>query len=134
MSVFIPIPIETVTEAPEKPSFTYRLDMENGRIVGKIDGIAAVNQAILKAILTPRFKSLIYDNQYGSEIEETIIAKNATRNYMETAIEGFIKDALLSDTRILSIYDFKMTWQNDKAFLFFKADTIFGETELQVSL
>ncbi|MCX4270459.1 MAG: DUF2634 domain-containing protein [Lachnospiraceae bacterium] len=134
MSVFIPIPIETVTEAPEKPSFTYRLDMENGRIVGKIDGIAAVNQAILKAILTPRFKCLIYDNQYGSEIEETIIAKNATRNYMETAIEGFIKDALLSDTRILSIYDFKMTWQNDKAFLFFKADTIFGETELQVSL
>ena len=134
MSVFIPIPIETVTEAPEKPSFTYRLDMENGRIVGKIDGIASVNQAILKAILTPRFKCLIYDNQYGSEIEETIIAKNATRNYMETAIEGFIKDALLSDTRILSIYDFKMTWQNDKAFLFFKADTIFGETELQVSL
>ena len=134
MSVFIPIPIETVTEAPEKPSFTYHLDMENGRIVGKIDGIAAVNQAILKAILTPRFKCLIYDNQYGSEIEETIIAKNATRNYMETAIEGFIKDALLSDTRILSIYDFKMTWQNDKAFLFFKADTIFGETELQVSL
>ncbi len=134
MSVFIPIPIETVTEAPEKPSLTYHLDMENGRIVGKIDGIAAVNQAILKAILTPRFKCLIYDNQYGSEIEETIIAKNATRNYMETAIEGFIKDALLSDTRILSIYDFKMTWQNDKAFLFFKADTIFGETELQVSL
>lgn len=134
MSVFIPIPIETVTEAPEKPSFTYRLDMENGRIVGKIDGIAAVNQAILKAILTPRFKCLIYDNQYGSEIEEAIITKNATRNYMETAIEGFIKDALLSDTRILSIYDFKMTWQNDKAFLFFKADTIFGETELQVSL
>lgn len=120
MSVFIPIPIETVTEAPEKPSFTYRLDMENGRIVGKIDGIAAVNQAILKAILTPRFKCLIYDNQYGSEIEETIIAKNATRNYMETAIEGFIKDALLSDTRILSIYDFKMTWQNDKAFLFLR--------------
>ena len=126
MSVFIPIPIETVTEAPEKPSFTYRLDMENGRIVGKIDGIAAVNQAILKAILTPRFKCLIYDNQYGSEIEETIIAKNATRNYMETAIEGFIKDALLSDTRILSIYDFKMTWQNDKAFLFFKADISFS--------
>lgn len=134
MSVFIPIPIETVTEAPEKPSFTYRLDMENGRIVGKIDGIAAVNQAILKAILTPRFKCLIYNNQYGSEIEETIIAKNATRNYMETAIEGFVKDALLPDTRILSIYDFKITWQEDKAFLFFKADTIFGETELQVNL
>lgn len=132
MSVFIPIPIATVTEAPEKPSFTYRLDMENGRIVGKIDGIAAVNQAILKAILTPRFKCLIYNNQYGSEIEEAVITKNATRNYMETAVEGFIRDALLPDTRILSIYDFKITWQEDKAFLFLKADTIFGETELQV--
>lgn len=132
MSVFIPIPIETVLEAPEKPSLTYRLDLENGRIVGKVDNIEAVNQAILKAIITPRFKCLIYDNQYGSEIEEAIITKNATKNYMEAAIEGFIKDTLLPDTRILSIYDFKIAWKEDSATIFFKVDTIFGETELQV--
>ena len=134
MSVFVAIPIETVTEAPEKPSLTYRLDIDNGRIVGKIDGIEAVNQAIRKAIITPRFKCLIYDNQYGSEIEEAVITKNATRNYIEAAIEGFIKDALLPDTRILSLYDFKITFQEDSACIFFKADTVFGETEMQVMM
>lgn len=130
--VYIAIPIENVTEAPEKPSLTYRLDIENGRIVGKVDNLEAVNQAILKAIITPRFKCLIYDNQYGSEIEEAIITKNATKNYMQSAIEGFVKDALLPDTRILSIYDFKISWKEDNACIFFKVDTIFGETEMQV--
>lgn len=98
--VFIPIPVETVTEAEEQPSLTYRLDLENGRIVGKVDGLEAVNQAIRKAIITPRFKCLIYDRQYGSEIEDAIIRKDATRDYIEAATEGFVKDALLPDTRM----------------------------------
>ena len=58
---FIPIPVETVSEAEELPSKTYRLDLDKGRIVGKVDGLEAVNQAIRKAIITPRFKCLIYD-------------------------------------------------------------------------
>lgn len=114
-AVYIPIPIETVTEAEEQPSLTYRLDLDNGRIVGKVDELEAVNQAIRKAIITPRFKCLIYDSQYGSEIEEAIITK----------------DALRPDTRILSVYDFEFTFEEDKAHVFFRADTIFGKTEIE---
>ena len=55
-SVFIPIPVTEVTEAQEKPSLTYKLDLDKGRIVGTVDGLEAVNQAIRKAIITPRFK------------------------------------------------------------------------------
>lgn len=128
---FIPIPVETVLEAEEQPSLTYRLDLENGRIVGKVDGLTAVNQAIRKAIITPRFKCLIYDPQYGSEIEDAIIAKDATRDYIEAATEGFVKDALFPDTRILSIYDFKIKLEEDRVRVSFKADTIFGETEIE---
>lgn len=129
--VYIPIPVQTVTEAEEQPSLTYRLDLDNGRIVGKVDGLEAVNQAIRKAIITPRFKCLIYDNQYGSEIEEAIISKNATREYIEAVTEGFIRDALRPDTRILSVYDFQFEFENDKAYIFFRADTIFGKTEIE---
>lgn len=129
--VYIPIPIGTVTDAAEKPSLTYKLDLENGRIVGKIDGITAVNQAIRKAIITPRFKCLIYDNQYGSEVEEATIAKNASREYIETVTEGFIKDALRPDTRILSIYGFQFEFHEDRAYIFFRVNTIFGETEIE---
>lgn len=129
--VYIPIPVETVTEAEEQPSLTYRLDLDNGRIVGRVDKLEAVNQAIRKAIITPRFKCLIYDNQYGSEIEEAIISKDATRDYIEAVTEGFVKDALYPDTRILSVYDFQFEFKEDKAYVFFRADTIFGETEIE---
>ena len=130
-NTFIPIPIETITEAEEQPSLTYRLDLENGRIVGFIDKLEAVNQAIKKAIITPRFKCLIYNNQYGSEIEEAIISKDASQEYINTVIEGFIKDALRTDTRILSIYDFYIEFKEDKAYVSFRVDTIFGETEIE---
>lgn len=129
--VYIPIPVETVTEAEEQPSLTYRLDLDNGRIVGRVDKLEAVNQAIRKAIITPRFKCLIYDNQYGSEIEEAIISKDATTDYIEAVTEGFVKDALYPDTRILSVYDFRFKFEEDKAYVFFRADTIFGETEIE---
>ena len=43
--VLIPIPIETVTDSEEQPSLTYRLDLDAGRIVGKVDNLEAVNQA-----------------------------------------------------------------------------------------
>lgn len=129
--VFIPIPIETISEAEEQPSLTYRLDLDKGRIVGRVDTLEAVNQAIRKAIITPRFKCLIYNNQYGSEIEEAVIAKDASHEYLEAVVEGFVRDALRPDTRILSIYDFRFEFSEDVAYVFFKADTIFGKTEIE---
>ena len=126
--IFISLPVEEVEERKEAPSLTYRLDLDRGRITGKIDGLEAVNQAIRKAIITPRFKCLIYDNQYGSEIENAIITNDATNEYVETAAEGFIADALKPDTRILSVYDFAVDFKDDEAYISFKADTIFGET------
>ena len=127
-SVFIPLPVDEVTEAEEKPSLTYKLDLDAGRIVGMVDGLEAVNQAIRKAIITPRFKCLIYDNQYGSEIQEAIIAQDATPEYTEAVVPGFVKDALKPDTRILKVYDFQFEFRVDGAYIFFRADTIFGET------
>lgn len=130
-SVFIPIPVTEVTEAQEKPSLTYKLDLDKGRIVGTVDGLEAVNQAIRKAIITPRFKCLIYDNQYGSEIEATVIDKDATPELIEAVIPGFVKDALKPDTRILKVYDFAFEFKGEGAHIFFRADTIFGETEFE---
>lgn len=129
--VYITLPVAEIEEAQEPSSNTYRLDLDKGRISGKIDGLEAVNQAIRKAIITPRFKCLIYDNQYGSEVEDAVISNNATPEYIETAIEGFIADALKPDTRILSVSDFSITLNGDSAYISFKADTIFGETTVE---
>lgn len=87
-SVFIPIPISGIEEEREEPSFTYKLDLDAGRIMGKVDGLEAVNQFIRKALITPRFHCLIYDNQYGSEIKDTITSENATEELIEAEIPG----------------------------------------------
>jgi hypothetical protein len=129
--VYIPLPVAEVEEKKEAPSLTYSLDLDRGRISGMVDGLQAVNQAIRKAIITPRFKCLIYDNQYGSEIEDAIITNDATEEYVETAIEGFVIDALKPDTRIIRVYDFTVDFKDDCAYISFKADTIFGETTIE---
>ena len=129
--VYTPIPVGKIEESKEKPSLTYRLDLDAGRIVGMVDGLEAVNQAIRKAIITPRFKCLIYDNQYGSEVEDEYIKKSASRGYIEATCEGFIKDCLKPDTRILSVYDFRFEFAEDQLYIHFKADTIFGKTEIE---
>lgn len=128
MSVFIPIPISEVKEAAEQPSLTYSLDLEKGRIIGKVDGLQAINQAINKALISPRFKCLIYDSQYGSEIKDIIADKKTTTELIEAMIPRLVQDALKPDTRILSAYDFSFDFTEDGAYISFKADTVFGET------
>ncbi len=73
-------------EATELPSKTYRLDLDKGRIIGKVDGLAAVNQAIRKALITPRFRCLIYEQPYGSELKDAIITQDATPEYAAATI------------------------------------------------
>ena len=128
---FLELPIAQVEEAEEAPSLTYKLDLNKGRIVGKIDGMEAVRQAIRKAIITPRFKCLIYSNQYGSEIEQAYIAGSATLDFIEATVEAYVKDALSPDTRILSCYDFTVTQQEEGVYITFKCDTVFGETIIE---
>lgn len=130
-AVYIPIPVSTVKEAEELPSRTYKLDLDKGRIIGMVDGQEAVRQAIRKAIITPRFKCLIYDNQYGSEIEEAITQKDATEEYTRAVVPGFVRDALRPDTRVTGVSNFEFEFENDEARISFDADTIFGTVRIE---
>lgn len=128
---FLELPIDTVEEAEEAPSLTYKLDLDKGRIVGRIDGPEAVRQAIRKALITPRFKCLIYDHNYGSEIEQAYIAENATDDFIDATVESYVKDALLPDTRVLDCHDFHVEHQDDSLFISFICDTSFGEIKIE---
>ena len=130
-SVFIEIPVTEVEEEQELPSKTYRLDLESGHIRGTVDGLDAVVQAIHKALITPRWKCLAYDNQYGNELQDAIIRKDASAAYIEAAAPGFIKDALKPDTRITSVDDFVFEFRGDEAFISFVVETIFGEARIE---
>lgn len=89
------------------PSKTYRLDMENKRITGSIDGVEAIRQHIYKVLSTERASFSIYGTyegiNYGVE-KERFIGKNFS--FIVSDIERTINDALLQDERILGVKDF----------------------------
>ena len=132
----IPIPFETIENEQEKTSRTYRIDWDKGRIIGFIDGQEAMNQYIKKAILTPRFRCLIYSNQYGSEIINTLLDKEVTREYVEAEISFLVTDTLIHDPRVLRVYnveiEFKDTYpMQDSCVITFDVDTIYGEISVK---
>lgn len=133
MALNIPITITDIEENSIPTSRTYALDLEKGRIAGMVDGIEAVNQFIRKALLTPRFKCLIYDNQYGSEIKDRILDSSVTLEYIESELPRIVKDAITYDARILEVYDFDFELDTKKEVLHvkFKVDTIYGSIEIE---
>jgi hypothetical protein len=136
MPLFIPIPVADLAQEIEQPSRTYRLDLDRGRILraGSCDGLDAANQYIRKALISPRFQCLIYDNQYGSEIKQRIITDDATPEFIETELPRLVRDALLVDSRILGVFGFSFSFDAENVFINFSANTIFGTTEVEVIL
>lgn len=130
MSVVLPFPISSAEIEKEKPSLTYKLDLDRGRIVGNIDSIEAVEQAIRKALITPRFKCIAYDNQYGSEIEQSVIAGNATEEFIKADLPRLISDALSQDTRIKEIKEVNFDFKDNRLYINFIVETIFGTTAI----
>jgi len=85
------------------PSKTYRII--NGRIIGMIDGLESVVQAVDKILRTERFVYEIYGEEYGIELERFI---GANFDFVKADLQRTIKDALFIDERIEDITDFEM--------------------------
>lgn len=110
-------------ELAEESSKTWRLNLESGCIEGETDVLEAVAQSALMALMTPRYRHLIFPWQYGSELA-TLIGK--PRGYAVSEAKRMISDALCTDTRITSVRDFSY----EAGTLFFTMDTIYGSKRL----
>jgi phage baseplate assembly protein W len=85
---------------PTYSSTTYKLDLQNNHIAGKISGLEAIKQAAMKILLTERYGHLIYTAEYGVELE-TLIGKEF--DLVTADIERRLNEALTVDDRIQSI-------------------------------
>lgn len=85
---------------------TYRLDFENKRIVGMIDGLDAAVQAVRKIVQTERYSERIYSGDYGIELERLV---GASMPFVEANIEPTVKEALSPDDRFTSVHDMELT-------------------------
>lgn len=94
----------SILSQEQKPSLTWKLDLNSKRIKGTIDGLNAIYQAVQKILLSERYAYRIYSWNYGSEIE-FYIGKDT--DFVLADIERAIKEALLQDDRIQTIENFK---------------------------
>lgn len=113
----------------QQPSRTWKLSFTNGRIEGMTDGVEAVRQAVFKALQTERFYYLIYNSDFGHELN-SVIGKSGS--YAESEIKRCIREALLQDDRINDVTNIEISIIGDQATVRFQVHSIYGVFQEEV--
>ncbi|WP_028988022.1 DUF2634 domain-containing protein [Thermicanus aegyptius] len=118
------------TQTVEQPSRTWRLDFDHGRVAGMIDGLDAVQQAVAKILQTERFRHLIYDADYGVELNG-LIGQNFM--FVQSELRRRIREALTQDDRIEDVMDFQIDIVGDTVAVRFTVVSSFGSFHKEVT-
>ena len=122
------IPAELDVEEEQQPSLTYGIDFEKGRIIGMIDELEAVKQAVFLILQTERYRYLIYSADYGSELEGLI---GRDQLFVRSELKRRIREALMQDDRIEDVTNFRLQFNGDSALVRFTVISNFGEIEAE---
>lgn len=90
-------------EIRQQPTKTYQMDFENERVIGNVEGLEAMKQAIFKILNTERYQYLVYSWNYGSEFQDLF---GMPVTYVCPELERRITEALTWDKRIKEVTDF----------------------------
>lgn len=112
----------------QKPSKTFKLDVENKRIINMIDGLEAVKQSVYCILNTERFEWLIYSWNYGSELKD-LFGKSS--GLVKAKIKKRIREALIQDDRISDVDSFFFNINERKLHVTFTVHTQWGEIEAE---
>ena len=119
-------------QAETYASKTYKINLEEKRIIGKVDGLEAVKQAVYKILHTERFSCLIYSWDYGVEFDQ-LIGKDY--DFIVGDLQRRIEEALLQDDRIKAIEDVKISKQEKSSIsVSFVVVSKFGNIPTEVSV
>lgn len=127
------IPLSNISnyEIITYPTYTYYWDRKSNRIVGDVDGIEAIQQAIYKALNTECFDYVIYSHNYGITLKD-LFGKD---KYIACAVlERRIRDTLSVDDRITDITDFDFTVYRHSVLVKFKVTTTLGNILQEVEI
>lgn len=113
-----------VAEEAVSPTKTYEL--KDGFIGGFIDGQSAIQQTVAKVLRTSRYRFLVYDDEYGSELED-VISQNLPFELLELEIPRAIKEALTVDDRIEDVVDFVISQDGNALYITFRVITVSGD-------
>ena len=121
-----------VSSPKDQPTRTYKIEWERGRVQGYTDGQEAMMQAVRKILQTDRFAYLIYSWSYGMEWNK-VIGKDLP--IVRARMLPLLKEALLSDSRIRELTNFKLTAGSKRTVIVsVTVGTIFGPVSQEVTM
>lgn len=123
-------PLRTIDEQPNEvvapmPSKTYQLNAVTNEIGGLIYGEQAIRQYVAKAVRTSRFRFLIYDGQYGSELDD-LIGADVSDALLQVEIPRVVREALIYDDRVDDVVNFKIMRVDDRLYVAFTVELADG--------
>ena len=111
------------------PTRTYKIDFENKRMIGHVEGPDAVVQFVQKVLSTPKYAYEIYDWYYGHELEK--VARQ-DYEYAVARIPNILREALLVDSRITRVTDFEFQKTSlDSILVSCSIGTIYGDIQYE---
>lgn len=110
----------------QQPSYTYKLDIDKGRIRGMTDEADAMLQAIYLILSTERYAYLIYSWNYGVEFKDLI---GQPKDYVMSEVKRRITEALLQDDRINDVDGWEFETTKKAVVVTFTVHTIYGDVE-----
>ncbi len=114
-------------EIRQQPGRTYKMNLEEMRIGGSVDGIEAVKQAIYKILNTQQFQYLIYSWDYGIELTDLFGQSSA---FVYSEIENRIREALQEDDRITDAGEF--SFESNKRQVLVRFTVYTGEGNIDI--
>lgn len=115
-------------EYEELPNRTFKLYIDDEIITGMTDSLEAVRQAIYLILGVERYQNIIYSWNYGIE---TVDLFGKEKNYVLPELKRRIQEALLQDTRITNVYNFKFESVKKRITASFTVITKYGEIEAE---
>lgn len=111
-------------ESESEKDKTFYLNTHQNVVGGLVDEVVALHQSIYLKLSTEADQFIIYPYTYGLV---TIDLIGKPHYYVMAVLPDRIKDALLSDDRIIDVSDFEFETLNKKLHVTFRVHTIYGD-------
>lgn len=98
-----------------------------------VEGIEALKIWIWKLFKTTRYREVIFDWDYASELEN-LIGKGYTQGYLNSEAERYVREAIEYNLKdyVTDVRDVIVTFDEGTLTIEFTAITIYGEVEIRV--
>ncbi len=113
-------------EEQRQPSYTFKLDINRGRVKGMTDEVDAMLQAIHLMLYVERYQYPVYSYNYGTELEDLI---GQPKDYVMSEVKRRITEALTQDDRINGVDNWGFETSKKAVIVSFTVHTIYGDVE-----